>query len=180
MQHSGTLVKQRTKRRHRLTQPALPHEVVAQLRGFGLPGMLAIAIITAAQIFAPLDAVLVLVWANLSRTPWHKIGFARPKSWTATLTGGLVFGVCFKLLMKTLIMPLLGAEAVNHAYQFLVANKTALVALVPVMIIKAGVREETYFRGYLFERLGRLFGETKTMRAIIVLLTSILFAVLHY
>ena len=69
-----------------------------------------------------MGAVLVLVWAHLSRTPWREIGFARPKSWLRTLAAGIAVGIALKLLMKSVVMPLLGADPVNHAYHFLAGN----------------------------------------------------------
>jgi len=151
-----------------------------RLRGFGLFGILAIGVIFAAQILAPLGAVLVLVWVKLSRTPWRKIGYVRPQHWIISSAVGLAFGVAFKFGMKSLVMPLLGAGPINQSYNFLVGNRRAVLAFVPVIIIKAGFGEETFFRGYLFERLGKLFGESTKSKAIIVLLTSISFGLLHY
>jgi len=46
--------------------------------------------------------------------------------------------------------------------------------------VGAGFGEETVFRGYLFERLGKLFGSDAVAQAAIVLLTSGLFGLAHY
>lgn len=137
-------------------------------------------VIFAAQILAPLGAVLVLVWARMSHTPWRKIGYVRPQSWVVSTAVGLIVGVCFKVIMKSLVMPLLGADPINHSYHFLVGNRTAALSFIPVMIVKAGFGEETFFRGYLFERLGKLLGKSTVARIITVLLTSMLFGLLHY
>ena len=48
------------------------------------------------------------------------------------------------------------------------------------MIVGAGFGEETIFRGYLFERLGKLFGTGAGAKVSIVLLTSAVFALGHY
>ena len=136
--------------------------------------------IFAAQILAPLEAVLVLVWARMSHTPWRKIGYVRPQSWVVSTAVGLIVGVFFKVIMKSVVMPLLGADPINHSYHFLVGNRTAAMAFIPVMIVKAGFGEETFFRGYLFERLGKLLGESTVAKIITVLLTSMLFGLLHY
>ena len=53
-------------------------------------------------------------------------------------------------------MPLLGAPEINSAYQYLVGNRAALPGQVFTMIVGAGFGEETVFRGFLFERLGKL------------------------
>jgi len=152
----------------------------AALRGFGPLGILAMLVIIAGQILAPLNALLVLLWAKRSHTPWHEIGYVRPRSWMAGLVIGVAFGSAFKLLMKAIVMPLLGAEAINQAYQFLAGNALAAALFVPVLILKAGFGEETFFRGYLFERLGKLFGQSPGAKALTVLVTSIFFASLHY
>jgi membrane protease YdiL (CAAX protease family) len=163
-------------------RPAPPSEdsVAASLRGFGPLGILAILLIVLASVFKVLSAVLVLVWAWRSRTPWREIGYVRPKSWLGSLAVGIVFGCAFKLLLKVIVMPLLGAPAINPAYGYLVGNRAALPGIVFTMIVGAGFAEETLFRGYLFERLGKLLGSGVGARASIVLLTSTLFALGHY
>jgi membrane protease YdiL (CAAX protease family) len=44
----------------------------------------------------------------------------------------------------------------------------------------AGFGEETLFRGYAFERLGKLFGSGRLGRTSIILLTSVWFGLEHY
>lgn len=150
------------------------------LRGFGPLGILAIFIIVAGQIAAPLSAVLVLVWVKLSRTPWREIGYVRPQSWIGSLVVGVAVGVVLKMLLKTIVMPLLGADPINQTYHYLAGNPTAAALFVLTLIIKAGFGEETFFRGYMFERFGKLFGESPVAKVVIVLITSVVFASLHY
>ena len=161
--------------------PASSDRFAAGLRGFGPVGILAILAILAGGALTPgLAAVLVLAWTRLSRTPWREIGYVRPTSWIGGLAVGIVFGVASKLAMKTVVMPLLGADPINHAYHYLVGNKAAVLAFLPTVIIGAGFGEETFFRGYLFERLGKLLGRSAGARIAIVLLTSALFGAVHY
>lgn len=47
-------------------------------------------------------------------------------------------------------------------------------------IVGAGFGEETMFRGYAFERLTKLFGNSIVAKIAIVLLTSIWFGLMHY
>jgi membrane protease YdiL (CAAX protease family) len=154
--------------------------VAAGLRGFGPLGLLAILVIVLTSVVKPLSGLLVLLWAWRSHTPWREIGYVRPKSWIGTLVAGLVFGCAFKFLMKAVVMPLLGAPALNAAYHYLVGNRAALPGLVFTMIVGAGFGEETVFRGFLFERLGKLFGTGAGAKVSIVLLTSAVFALGHY
>ena len=153
----------------------------AALRGFGPLGILAILVILAGNlVVAPLSAVLVLVWAWRSCTPWREIGYVRPKSWVGDLAVGIVFGIAFKFLMKAIVMPLLGADPINQAYHYLVGNPAALPGMLFAVIVGAGFGEETLFRGYMFERLGKLFGTGVGAKALIVLITSAWFGLAHY
>src|SRR2546426_9494075 len=128
----------------------------------------------------PLGAILVLLWVQWSRTPWRDIGYVRPKSWTRDLAVGVACGIAFKLLMKALVMPLFGAPPINQAYHYLTGNRAALPGAVYLMIVGGGFGEETVFRGYLFERLGKLFGGSVGAKTAIVLLSAGLFGLYHY
>jgi uncharacterized protein len=156
-------------------------ETARQLRGFGWVGIAAILVILAGNLlFAPLSALLVLAWAQASETPWSAIGFVRPKSWLRSVAIGLLFGAIFKLAMKAVVMPLLGAPAVNATYHYVAGNAAALPYILYAVIIGAGFGEETVFRGYLFERLGKLLGTNRRAKVAIVLITTTLFAAAHY
>lgn len=155
--------------------------IAAELRGFGPLGILAILAILAGNfIVLPLSGVLVLVWAWRSHTPWREIGFVRPKSWVRTIAVGIVFGIAFKFLMKAIVMPLLGADPVNQAYHYLAGNRAALPGILYAVTLGAGFGEETVFRGYMFERLEKLFGSGTWVKPLIVLLTALVFGVIHY
>jgi membrane protease YdiL (CAAX protease family) len=121
-----------------------------------------------------------LLWAQRSRTPWHEIGYVRPQSWVRSLVIGVLFGSTFKLLMKIIVMPLLGADPINQAYHYLAGNTAALPAMLFAVIVGAGWGEETLFRGYLFERLGKLLGSGAWAKTFVVLLTAVFFGLAHY
>ena len=151
------------------------------LRGFGPLGILAIVVILLGNaLVIPLSALLILAWVRLSHTPWREIGYGRPTSWLRAIVVGIGFGIAFKLTMKAVVMPLLGAEPVNPAYHYLAGNRAAIPYTLYAMIVGAGFGEETSFRGFLFERLGKLFGHGVRAKTLIVLLTSILFGLAHY
>ena len=156
--------------------------VAAGLRGFGPLGLLAILVILFAggYPYLPLSAILVLVWAWWSRTPWREIGYVRPESWITTIAGGIAFGIAFKFLMKAIVMPLLGADPINHAFHFLAGNPAALPAMLFAVIVGAGFGEETIFRGWMFERFGKLFGGSAGAKSAMVLLTAVWFGLAHY
>jgi membrane protease YdiL (CAAX protease family) len=153
----------------------------ARLRGFGPIGILAILIILGGNlVIEPLGAILVLIWAKISSTPWREIGYVRPRSWTKAIVVGVLFGVLLKFMMKALVMPLLGAPPINQAYHWLAGNTAALPFMLYLVIIGAGFGEETLFRGWMFERLGKLFGKSMPAKIAIVLITAMVFGAAHY
>jgi hypothetical protein len=127
----------------------------------------------------PAGALLVFAWARLSHTPLRTLGLIRPKYWFGTLTCGVVFSVAFKILLKALVMPALGAVPENRTYHFLTGDTAMLPAAVWAMLV-AGFGGETVFRGHLFERSARIFGCDAAARAGTVLLTFALFGAAHY
>ena len=161
---------------------SLPNDkLAARLRGFGPLGILAILIILGGNVVvAPLSAILILIWVKLSGTPWRDIGYVRPRSWIRTIGTGIVFGVAFKFAMKAVVMPLLGAPPVNQAYHFVTGNSAVIPAMLFTMLVTAGFGEETLYRGWMFERLGRLLGQSVPAKIATILITSIVFASLHY
>jgi len=156
-------------------------KLAAQLRGFGAIGILAILIIMAGNfVIAPLSAILVLIWAKISQTPWREIGYVRPASWPKTIAIGIVLGVALKFIMKALVMRMFGAPPVNQAYHFVTGNPAVIPAMLFTMIVTAGFGEETFYRGWMFERLRKLIGQGAAAKAAIVLITTTLVASAHY
>jgi uncharacterized protein len=162
--------------------PTSDDRLARSLRGFGPLGVLsALVILFVGNFpFAPMGAILALLWRRQSRTPWREIGFVRPESWAATAVVGIAFGIALKLALKTIVMPLLGAPALNDAYHYLVGNRAALPGAIYLMIVGGGFGEETVYRGFLFERLGKLLGLDAGARVATVLLSSALFSLAHY
>jgi membrane protease YdiL (CAAX protease family) len=155
--------------------------VATELRGFGPLGIVAIlAIFLGNFIVLPLSGLLVLVWAWRSHTPWREIGYVRPESWPRTIIIGVVFGIAFKFLMKAVVMPMLGADPINQAYHYLVGNRAALPGMLYAVTVGAGFGEETVFRGFVFERLGKLFGSSTGAKVLIVVLSAAWFGAVHY
>lgn len=127
-----------------------------------------------------LVAALVLVRARATHKSWRDLGFVRPRNWAVTILGGTVLGIVFKLAMKSIVMPLLGAPVINAAYHSLAGNPGALPGMIFTSIVIAGFGEELVYRGFLFDRLGKLFGHGTSARVAMVLLTTALFAAMHY
>jgi membrane protease YdiL (CAAX protease family) len=155
--------------------------IARHLRGFGFVGIVAILLILGGNfLFTPLSAILALVWARISGTPWRQIGYVRPRSWTKTTAIGTVFGVALKLAMKSIVMPLLRAPPVNGPFHFLAHNPAEIRSMLYIIVVGAGFGEETVFRGWAFERFGKLLGTAPWAKAITVLFTAAWFGQQHY
>lgn len=161
--------------------PIIGERLAARLRGFGPLGILAILAIFAGNwVLAPLSALFALIWAWLSNTPWRDLGFVRPRSWTRTILVGIAFGAPLKLVMKSIVMPFLGAPPVNGPFHFLAHNPDEIPWMLYTVIVLAGFGEEVFFRGWAFERLGKLFGTAGWAKAVAVLITAAWFGQAHY
>ena len=161
--------------------PSRAERRAAALRGFGPLGIVAMVVITLlGPVLEPLGALLALWWVRASCTPWRELGFVRPRSWVRTIALGVVLGFALKLVMKALVMPMLGAAAINPRYHFLEGNAAALPAMLYDALIGAAFGEEVVFRGFLFERFGRLLGCGPSAKVVTVLITAALFGLVHY
>jgi membrane protease YdiL (CAAX protease family) len=152
----------------------------ARLRGFGPVGILtSLGVLLLTPLLQPIGAVVPLLWAWRSRTPWRELGLVRPRSWLITLGLGVPSGVAFKLFMKSIVMPLLGAPALNPAFQQLHGNAAALPGMLFMVIVGAGIGEELLYRGFLFARLRALLGRSARAMAGVVAGTALYFGLIH-
>jgi len=160
---------------------AAPDPAGDTLRGFGPIGLIAIAMVVLAGNWygVPAGALLALGWARLTHTPLRDLGLVAPRRWAVTVPLGIVAGAAFKLLLKCVVMPLLGAPPVNAAYHWLAGNPGALPGAIWTMIVAAGFGEEVVFRGFVFERMRRAFGDTPRVNAAAVLAGATIFGLAH-
>jgi uncharacterized membrane protein YjfL (UPF0719 family) len=85
----------------RTTNAGQQQNLAARLRGFGLMGLLGIAIIVSGVLVNGLvAATLVVLWVVLSKTPWRDIGYVRPGNYAVTIAGGAAFGAALKLFVE--------------------------------------------------------------------------------
>lgn len=160
---------------------SVDQRVAASLKGFGLGGILSLVLVLAAVLAAmPIAMVVVLVWAWLSYTPLRDIGLKRPKSWLGVIVVGVVAGVGLKLLMKSVLLPYLGAPPTNPALHGLQGDFNQFMIEVPQLIVFAGFAEELIFRGYLINRLQAVLGTSFLAGVAAIVVTASIFGPLHY
>jgi membrane protease YdiL (CAAX protease family) len=159
----------------------IDQRVAASLKGFGVGGVLSLILILAAVLVGiPIAAVLVLLWAWLSYTPLREIGLKRPQSWLGVIVVGVIAGVGLKLLMKSVVLPYLGAPATNPAFQDLHGDLDRFLIEIPQLIVLAGFCEELVFRGYLINRIQAMLGTSVATGIVAVFVTAAIFGPLHY
>jgi membrane protease YdiL (CAAX protease family) len=83
-------------------------------------------------------------------------------------------------VLKAIVMPLLGAPPTNQAFHYLVGNTAALPGILYAVLIGAAFGEEVIFRGYAFERFGKLFRKSAWAKSLIVVVTTASFGWAHY
>jgi uncharacterized protein len=144
-------------------------------------GLAALLVIFAGALVSPLvSAPLVIVWAKLSKTPWPDLGYIRPKNWFVTIVAATATGIVFKLILKALVMPLFGANPINRAYHDAVHNPAVLAGILLYIPVGAGFAEETFFRGYLFERCRKLFGDKGASTVLMIAVSAAMFGTAHF
>jgi membrane protease YdiL (CAAX protease family) len=163
------------------SSPTVRDRFAEHLRGFDAIGLMGFAAVALGILVAPpIGAVIVLIWAWLSRTKLRDLGLVRPRSWLGGLALGLVLGVALKVAMKAVVMPLFGAPAMNLSFQYVAHDNAAALDLATYAIYGTGFAEELVFRGFLFERMRKLFGESAAATLATLLIATSIFAVAHW
>jgi membrane protease YdiL (CAAX protease family) len=125
-------------------------------------------------------AIAVLAWARASRTPWPALGFVPLSRPAFAIAAALLAGALFKIAMKAIVMPLLGAPAVNPAYHYVAGNAFATAGVLLFALASGAFGEEVVFRGFVFERVHAYAGGSRGATAVAVALSTALFAAAHY
>jgi membrane protease YdiL (CAAX protease family) len=107
------------------------------------------------------------------------LGLKRSPHLGASVPAGLLAGILLKILMKAIVMPLIGAPALNATYHYLAGNAAALPDMLVFVLVSGAVGEEIVFRGFIFNRVRTFGGSTRAASTAIVLSTA-LFAAAHY
>jgi len=124
-------------------------------------------------------AALAVAWILVTRTDWERVGFTASRHRAVSLAAATLGGVALKLVLKTVVMPLLHAPPTNAAYRFMVGNAAALPGMIAFVIVGGGFGEELVWRALPFDRVRQAFGWTSGVRIVTVVLTAALFAAAH-
>jgi membrane protease YdiL (CAAX protease family) len=122
-----------------------------------------------------------LVWLMLrmSGEHWSEIGFARPENFGSAIAVGVLAGLLMELFAVFVTTPLIssffGTEPNYSQFKEIRGNLLLLFIFLGLSWTLAAIGEEICFRGFLMNRLARIFGESRVGWLAALVLSSILF-----
>lgn len=133
---------------------------------------------------AGVPAAILAIWLMLRWTggKWADTGLCRPESWPKTIGYGIGLGVALQLVATYGLAPILEAfGAVQDMSQFegFVGNNQLLAMYLTISWTTAGFGEELIWRGFVMTRFAKLFGDSRAARVTAVVVTAVLFGLLH-
>lgn len=151
------------------------------LLSWNVKGTIATLLILALSIsISPVACLLILWWRRATGLPFAEIGFRKPGNWVYTFGGGIILGICLKILVKSTVMRLFEMDPTNSAFHFIYQDTSKWILYSLLAIPFAGFGEEMVWRGFLFQRLRGPMGDDTLARVAIVFSTSLVFGGLHY
>jgi CAAX protease family protein len=125
----------------------------------------------------------VLVWIEPA-PPIAELGLERPQKVWRTLALGVSFGIGLFLLNRLLMTPMIeniiGIRRDLARFDYLRGNIAALVRLLPVIWLTAGICEEVVYRAYLITRIGKLLGDSGVSRVAGCFVGAAIFGLTHW
>jgi membrane protease YdiL (CAAX protease family) len=128
--------------------------------------------------------ILATVMLRRDGGGWASMGLGRPKSWLLTiafafavLVAAIVINIVVQIAM-TIVLP--AVEEPDHSrFDVLRDNLPMLLAGLVSVWVTAAFGEEMLVRGFMMNRLARLFGSTTGAWIAALLLSSVVFGLMH-
>ena len=122
---------------------------------------------------------LIAIALRLRREHWRQIGWFRPPGWWRAIAIGVAAGIAMELLAVHVTTPLisgwLGVEPDYSEFRSIQGNVAQLCLFLALSWVIAAFGEEICFRGFLMQRLSRVFGGTNGAWIASLLASSVLF-----
>jgi membrane protease YdiL (CAAX protease family) len=124
-----------------------------------------------------------LVWAEPA-LPLRDLGLIPPRRLWRALGIGIAVGFALFLANRLLLTPLLehitGERRNLSSFDYLRGNLLALLKLLPVIWVTAGVCEEIVYRGYMITRIEKLLGNLRFAGFFGCLISAVVFGASHW
>lgn len=121
--------------------------------------------------------IVLMLWLRAER--WASIGFSRPSSLPQAILIGSIAGVLMELLAVHVTTPLifqaLGAQPDYSGFKSIEGNLRMLAIFIALSWVIAAFGEELCFRGFLMQRLARVFGGSHAAWIAALVISSALF-----
>ncbi len=134
--------------------------------------------------WVPLTQTIFLVpmiWIalRLRSQPWSMIGWRKPPRLARAIVIGTLAGIAMELFAVHIATPAIsaffGVEPDYSEFASIRGNATLLFVFLALSWSLAAFGEEICFRGFLMQRIARLFGDSRTAWGLSLLLSSALF-----
>jgi membrane protease YdiL (CAAX protease family) len=173
-----------------MSEPSLVKDRFVQGKAFAGVELVAALLIIAGGLvgvvpFSSTPFLFVLAWIclRLRRVGWRSVGLLRPASSGRAMLIGAVIGAVLQVfslyLLEPFIAKLIGRLPDVSMFANLVGNTFFLLISLLIAWTLAAFGEEMVYRGYLLNRMARLFGENGVRWVLAIILTSILFGLVH-
>jgi membrane protease YdiL (CAAX protease family) len=129
--------------------------------------------------------LLLLGWISLRlrKLRWRDVGLAREKFSLRILLVGIGFGALLETFQLTVTQPILakalGQQPDLELFRVLTGNLKMTLLLIVFSWTLAAFGEEMFWRGYLMDRVARLFRSGTTSWIVSLLLVSAIFGLAH-
>ncbi len=115
---------------------------------------------------------------------WRDVGLKLDQPFPKLLVVGIVGGVAMEALelfaTQPVLTKILGQGPDLHQLQRLIGNTQLLILGIVLAWVLAAFGEELVYRGYLTNRLGGIFGGSKTAWIVAAVLITLLFGLAHF
>jgi membrane protease YdiL (CAAX protease family) len=135
--------------------------------------------------FSKTPELVLLGWISLrlSGLGWRAVGLARWRSWPVTIAVGVTLGAvleAFQLLVtQPILSRLLGREPDLDLFRMLTGNIKVTLLFIALSWTLAAFGEELFWRGYLMNRVADLFGRTRGVSVLSLVIVNIVFGLAH-
>lgn len=174
-----------------MTETSLRDKIGVRLRTSKvaiLASIFLVLVLNQIDLIAPplrIPIVVLFIWLVLwvSRAGWWEVGLRRPQNWIKTIGIGIGVAVFLEALALFLLVPALqrfGVELPDMSrFESIRGNLPMLLMWLAVAWTTAGFGEEVIWRGFVMGRVARVLGDGKAAWVSSLVLTSVIFGLLH-
>ncbi|HWZ83667.1 MAG TPA: CPBP family intramembrane glutamic endopeptidase [Terriglobales bacterium] len=135
--------------------------------------------------FSKTPELVLLGWMSLRLRGlgWRAVGLTRWRSWPVTIAVGVGLGAAleaFQLLVtQPILSRLVGKEPDLDLFLMLTGNIKVTLLFIALSWTLAAFGEELFWRGYLMNRVADLFGRTRGVWVVSLVIVNIVFGLAH-